>query len=342
MRNLFIQEIGAFTSIGTYLGATIGSLRVGYSSFGELPIVGPGGKPVCAARSVVDNDIASGAVRMLAMSGFALRECAGELTEPLPLVLCGPSPTEVAVDFAWFCHHLAATTGIPIDVQRSVYVTGGHAAISAALAHADHLLASRQASACYVAGADTFLDMARLKRLIADQRILGKGNSDGFIPGEAAVFLRVTRRHDDASYAWLRGIGMSDEASVRTSGRVSAAGLTRAAREALSDARATIADVALTAVDVSGERPGFYELAVTAARLKPRPDQAWSVWNPALCVGDVGAALGPLALAYLAFMLKAGGFAGKTTSPNGAAGLYLASSEEGLRGAVFASEVPRG
>lgn len=342
MRALYVHAIGAFTAVGHTVGATMGSLWTGYTRVRELPITGPGGEPVAALPTAINEDISSGPLRMLAMSGFALRECARDAPlQPIPLVLCGPDPREVAVDFRFFCRRLMDVTGVPIDLEKSIFVPGDHAAIALALLHADELLASGRADACYVAGADTLLELGRLRRLVAERRIRGGDKPEGVVPGEAAVFLRVARRPRTGTSACLRGVGTGEEPVVRTTGRVSAAGLVRAMRGALDDAAARVGDVALLAVDLASERLPVHEMAVAKARLRGRAGgRAWNVWKPQMEVGDIGAALGPLVLAYLSFLIGKGCLVDQNKEHGGA--LYVGSSELGLRGAVFVSEVTRG
>jgi 3-oxoacyl-[acyl-carrier-protein] synthase I len=129
---------------------------------------------------------------------------------------------------------------------------------------------------------------------------------------------------------------VAQEKATRASGEPQQAlGLTAAIRAALADARATIQDVALFGTDISGERYGFHELALAYVRLKPRRTGIVPHFHAAESVGEIGAGIGPLTLAYFAFMLRAGGAPGPGL-------LFTGGSENGGRAAVFIGEATSG
>ncbi len=335
-----IDGMGVFTPVGLNVPQTMGSLRTGLERFSEIEVFGEDGEPVVASSTPLQRDGLLGTERLIAMGGFALAECAeGHEAEPTPILLCAPEPAEAGTTFPFehVVSGLARHAGVSIDPSLSRLFPMGHAAIGHALHHARELLSSRRARACYVGATDSLLQLDRLALLMKLERIKNSNTSDGFIPGEAAAFLRVTTAARHAgTYALIHGIGFGTERSTRTSGEpLAAVGMTAAFRAALGDARATIQDVDLVATDLSGERYGFQEMALAMTRLKPRRPNPLPTWSLAESVGEVGAAAGPLALAYLAFMARAGGAPGPRL-------MFAGGSESGARTAIMLGQVHDG
>ncbi|HJZ84560.1 MAG TPA: hypothetical protein VKN99_05280 [Polyangia bacterium] len=346
MRQLAIQSVGAFTPVGLNVGQTMGSLRTRLARFQEVQVYPPQeGEPLVCAPTPILNDVAVGADRLVVMASHALAECArGFEAEPAPLLLCAPEPDEMTLNAEALLGRIAEHASVRIELEQSRLFAGGHAAVVPALAAADALLASGRVPACYVAGVDSLLDLARLRRLMGEQRIATEDVWDGVIPGEAAACLRISRRRDARALAWVRGFGMAEEPATRASRKPnSAQGMTRAVRAALADAEVTMQQIALHAYDLSGERYRFYEAAIAHTRLRPRRKDRLAALTVAVSVGEVGAALGPLTLAYAAFMLRMGGVSVPEELGAIPAGvLYTGGAEGPLRGAVFLSEIGHG
>jgi len=127
-------------------------------------------------------------------------------------------------------------------------------------------------------------------------------------------------------------VGLSTEAAIRGSGKTNTGiALAQAMKAALGQAGLKMSDVVFFAHDVSGERFYFNELAFAIARSRPKKIQRWT---PTVAVGEIGAAVGPLSVGYLAFMLGAGGAPGPIT-------MFVTASDGPSRGAVIVSESPR-
>lgn len=337
MTLLAIQSIGAFTPVGRNWGQTMGSLRTSLSFAAETPFFTPDGEPLIASSAdlALPDPSFRGALevyRFLVMGAFALAECAqGHSQEPTPLLLCCPEPEQLRADWQELVRHLAEHALVTLDHRLSAIFPTGRAAIAQALSHADFLLQSGRARACYVGGIDSLLLLQRLEMLIDQDRVRYAGNGQGFIPGEAAAFLRVVARPDRETLACVVGVGLSQESATRTMDQPNnGVGLARAMREALSQAGANMKDVGFFAHDASGERFSFKEFALALVRLRPIHLDRWTA---ALSVGEVGAAVGPLTVAYLAGMHAGRG----ATAPYC---LYAASSDGPTRGAILVGAPP--
>lgn len=156
-------------------------------------------------------------------------------------------------------------------------------------------------------GAGSLLDARRINTLLSQQRLQIPGNRDGFFPGEAAAAL-VLGRAGAAVPAGARGV--ANRLVLQAEGHAiepaqwhgnvpnRAEALTAAVRAACSAAGCSPLDLQLRVSDANGE--GFYirEAANAFTRLRFEAT-ALPLITPAGGLGEVGAAFGPAALAYL-------------------------------------------
>lgn len=337
MRGLFIDGIGAFTSIGCNVPQTMGSLRTGFTRQRELEIFGPDGNRVVACPSDVVNDGYLGFNRLAVMGAAALRECAREHDDsPLPVLLCCPEPSATSWPSEALLSEIARLSAVGIDVTWSRSFYSGHAAIGEALAFASRLLTSHPAHACYIGGAESLIDPDRIAKLMAEGRVRNGEVSDGLTPGEGAAFLRVSARPGRRRpLAVVQGLSVYQEEATRRGEPVTGASLARAIQEALRQAGATLEDLDLFVTDLNGERSGFTELAFAMTRTRLKRKEPLDSFAPARLLGEIGPVLGIVGVAYIAFKMGAGGAERR-------GGLYVGRSEGGLRAAVYLNQVTRG
>jgi 3-oxoacyl-[acyl-carrier-protein] synthase-1 len=342
VRNLFVESLGTFTSVGVNVPQTMISLRLSRACHHDMPIF-MAGKPLVAAPTPIPTDAAAGSVRLQAMGTFALRECARGRQHPLPLVLC--LPERATTDAQRIFEGIVRHADVAVDVPTSRILVGGKAIFASALIEADALLTAGTAPACYVGGVDSLLELERLHALHAASRLKDENNSDGFIPGEAAAFLCLSRRRSTDALAWLRGVGSGQEATPFGGEQPNTGiGLTAAVKAAVRDGNVHSEEIAFLAHPASGERFFFNELSLATQRLRIDRKAHVMAWAPGVSVGEVGVAGGPLTTAYMAFQARKGAFSehqDPTQRPR--TGVLCALSDtDPLRGAVFVNEVPRG
>ena len=329
---LAVDSVGAFTSVGTNARQTMCSLRTGLSLPRETPFVGNDGEPIVTMPTPMHLHGVIGPERLLTMALFALEECArGRETAAAPLILCVPEPSELMLPWDRLLAALALHSAGRIDERQSLALPAGRAGIAAALARAQEIVGSGRAPACYIGAVDSLVDGERLERLRLEGRIR-EGATAGFTPGEGAVFLRVSGVADASTLAMISGIGIAQEEATRTSDETNIGkALARSMRDALGQSGLTMTDVGFFAHDVSGERFGFNELGFALARMRPKK---MVKWTPTLSVGEIGAAVGPLAVGYLAFLLQAGGAPGPVT-------MFVTASDGPTRGTIVVKQLPR-
>jgi 3-oxoacyl-[acyl-carrier-protein] synthase-1 len=136
----------------------------------------------------------SRARRVLRLATPALQAVAEGLESPVPVFI--GLPELKSSEASWLVHvpaYLQKMTGVPIDRARSTVVPHGRAAGLMALEVALNALQSDPAATVIVGGVDTYLDLNLLGALDGEGRILGRRVADGFIPGEGAAFLALSR-----------------------------------------------------------------------------------------------------------------------------------------------------
>ncbi|RLB62392.1 MAG: hypothetical protein DRI90_09180 [Deltaproteobacteria bacterium] len=200
-----VARTGLVCSLGRSPAQTILLLRAGHSALGRTPFGRPGRVlRMCSLRDLPADLV--GFERLLQLAVPALRqalphpeadgETDGETDEQVPLLLALPPADRVDDDqsaAAHFTETLRDRTGLRIDIERSRTVRAGHASGARLLAHAQDLLEQRDVTAVMVGGVDSYYHPELLRELDHDERLIGAGNTDGFLPGEAAAFVLLRR-----------------------------------------------------------------------------------------------------------------------------------------------------
>lgn len=209
---------------------------------------------------------------------------------------------------------------------------GGAAGFFASLREAGVRIGAGELAFCIVGGADTYFLDRRLEALDQAWRLRTLRNPDGFLPGEAAVVLLL------ASPRWLASAGMVPLCTLGEVGlgrepeailgdrASSGVGLSSAIEAALGGG----GPPAWVLCDLNGEAYRAFEWGLVQARLGPLLGDVRRITHPADCLGDVGAATGPLLVACAAHAFSRG------DRPQGPT-LLWASAEDGTRVATVAS-----
>lgn len=335
MNAVGITSVGAFTPVGLDAAMTMGSIFTGLQCFDDLAVRGGDDEPLTGAMTPLRATLPA-AQRLGLLAQLALRDCvqhADSGEQPLPVLLCAPASDDLPGESSALLDIVLADAALAVDRPSSVVIAGGRAAMISALALVEEKLAGGDWSGCYVVATDSLVQRRRLRRLRGRREVLEPGNLDGFLPGEGAAAVRLEARPRGDVLAWWAGHARSHEEHAANEQRPPAGrGYARAARQAMEQAGIEPAGLAAVAIDASGRHRVFEELA--AAR-SGSPLAAASanvvVVNPALSIGDVGAAAPLLGFATLAFFMARGAIEGPT--------LALLRSERDDRAA--AALVPR-
>jgi len=298
--------LGLACPLGLSSRPALAAIAAGMARFVEREDVPSADGPVKASMLLALDPDWPRAQRIAWLLRHALEEVLAGLPEvgPLPCMLALPAPDvgprvgPEALRHAWA--DLRTSTGARVQLalsQRSI--EEGRAGVFQALETALALLALGRERMVLVGGVDSLVDRATLDALARRNRLLGRTNFDGIIPGEGAAFVLlghpsvVPRQH---ALALVRGNAIAREPQpfaskgglVGTSAGLSA--VFRSLRTELGE-RTDEVFAATTGEIWSGQE--FAHAYLRNAALMPEPLRHASICGS---LGDPGAASGAIAL----------------------------------------------
>lgn len=219
----------------------------------------------------------------------------------------------------------------PLRVERTLQ--GGRASGFVLVDEAVRGIAGGEIEFAIVGGVDSYLMSERLAHWDAAWRIRTDRNVDGFIPGEAAVVLfleselRAGRRGSRClSVVDAAGFGKEPESFLFSDKASTGKGIVEALRS-ITAGKPEGHRFDWIYNDLNGESYGAFEWGLLQTRMAKQFDGWRKLVHPADCLGDVGAATGPLLLACATHAFQWG------YNTSGEA-LLLASSDDGARAAM--------
>lgn len=294
----------------------------------------PGGQPVLVAQ--LPNNSLGGAQRLGLWMKYALADCATQAKEQdLNDCPIGFLATDASRPHSELDDRLDSIRAVHQHLNTKVHpqslaYAGGRAGLGPLLLKVRELLQSPKAgfSRMLLLGADSLLNAANINQLVSEERLLFSGSGLGMIPGEAAAAVLLELAPPQTPGLHITGIGV-DQAEGRPDGSAPsrARALSRAMRQAMGQAGITTNNLHFRLSDQNGE-PFFAKEAANAfTRVTEWAGPTPRTLTTADCTGEVGAATGPLMLAWLHHTM------GRTDGP-GPCGLIHLASELGERCAV--------
>ncbi len=287
------------TSLGYTLPATLAAMGAGLSNFCELE--SDEGTPVPAA-ALLEHDMPS-PERLASLANIGLAGVEQLLSvvkaTHAPLMLCISSD----LDNDETSLLRAELRRNPIVRPQIAWYPYGRASAFVAFAQAAALVAEGAHRFIVVGGVDSLCAAPRISSLLDDERVLGP-RTDGTVPGEAAVFALVARSDDPAldpaTSATLEAVAQHSGRPFQQIERVSGEDLATVFRS-FREGGARRVDRVIAAH--SGE--GYFGRNFSYAYLRevevmPEPLELDLIAD---CVGDVGAAAGPLGLAFAVYRM---------------------------------------
>jgi 3-oxoacyl-[acyl-carrier-protein] synthase I len=298
-----IVGVGARSAIGLDALQTTLAVRANKTVIRASHMIDRHGEPIGTARLACIDDAVQRLPRYIALAApplvqatFAWRHqyaSRGEAAPPLPVVVALPPPSRPGFDarlhkelLPW----LQQQSGITLDARSSMTVFedrgGGVRAFSRALDLLDD-----GCEVVAVGGIDSYFDADALEGLDAAFRLHGHESENGFVPGEGAAFLLLSRRTAGLPrLASVLGAAVEDEPRPFGSEEpCQAMGMTHALRRAagsLHDARC----IAWVLTDVANERHRVQEWQMAIGRCTRTFAHEVEHDQPLLRTGDVGAA----------------------------------------------------
>jgi 3-oxoacyl-[acyl-carrier-protein] synthase-1 len=252
-------------------------------------------------------------LRLVRLAARPLAEALAVLPAAAPrpgLMLAVPAPASPqALDGSGLLRLLHEQTDGAFDIRLSDASFVGRTGGLQAIRRAAEFIQSGQAGMMLAGGADTYRDLNVLAGLDLEGRVKSPSHLDGFIPGEAAAFLLI------ASASAARAAGLDPLASL---GRVVSGfedghlnseqpyrgdGLAATIRELSQAADQPVREVYSS---MNGENHWAKEWGVAYIRNRAMFDEDFSIHHPADCVGDTGAACGPVMVGLAALGIARG------------------------------------
>ena len=193
--------------------------------------------------------------------------------------------------------------GVQFKPGISGHIPHGHVSGLMGLQIARNLLYEQNFPCVLVLAADSLLNAAGLSALDAQGKLLTHSNGYGLIPGEAAAALWLVRAQPGFVAPLIVGTAFANIAPPDKQGRpapVTGRELAQVTWEACVQARCHPASIDLRLADCNGLDVRFKESALTEGIVfKDNPGQTMPpLWQPAECLGEVGAANGLAAIAW--------------------------------------------
>ena len=335
---LRVISTGICCAVGYSAAAANCALRAGMDHFQESDFRTRSGDLVRVAR--LPEQRLWGAPRLAQWMRQAMEDCLANATlppdEPLLVLLVFAEAERPAAEERHAVQAAALirpALGHPLHPASSG-TAAGRAGLAECLTYADKLLREGAVRHAMVVGFDSYLHSEVINHYLSQDRLLVPGNRDGFIPGEAAAAVLLDLAAPETPGLHIAGWGQGMEEG-RPDGSVPSRsrGLTQALRTAFGQAGIDCNDLAFRLSDQNGE--GFFASDATNAFTRVAVDGGTTpmVLTTADCTGEVGAATGPLMLAWLHHLLP------RADGPGHCGVLHLAN-DEGLRAAVVVRYQP--
>ncbi|GGC17871.1 hypothetical protein [Pseudoduganella buxea] len=337
--DLHVNAAGLCCSLGYHLDAAVCALRANMDHFRESAFYSQGGDPVQVASLP---EKVYGAQRLQRWVEHAVQDCLSTIADPAALfderrsavvILVadaqrpsseGDDPAE-AVRAA--LERLAARYGVDAPAPAAYVIRHGRAGLVAGLRQARAALDAGKAQVLLV-GVDSLLNAADINFYLQEERLFVPGNTDGFVPGEAAAALVLGATPAPTGGIRIAGLGSANERGT-LDGSVPnrSEGLTAAIREACAEAQVAPGHLQFRLSDQNGEH--FYTRDATNAITRVMAGTRQPAFlTLADKLGDIGAATGPAMLAWLSRDLH------HPQRRPGHAGLLHLANDAGLRNAV--------
>lgn len=301
---LAISGSGMVSGVGLNAPASCAAIRAALDNFQETRFMDRGGEWILGCTVPLEQPW-RGRTRLVKMLAMALAEClgSGPGLEPAktPLMLC-LAETKRPGRLEGIDNELFLETERELGVRfhdKSRIIAQGRVSAAVALHHARQLMAGGDIEKIIVAGVDSLLTGPTLAAYEEHERLLTSQNSNGFIPGEAAAAILVeAARPTSQPQLICTGIGFGiEKATIDSEEPLRADGLVQAFRSALADAGTDMGQMDFRITDLSGEQYGFKEASLALSRTLRKRKEEFDIWHPADCIGEVGAAIGPVLLA---------------------------------------------
>lgn len=311
MDRLVIRAFGMMTGAGLDGPSACAAIRASVDNFAETRFMARGGRWIVGSQVPLER-AERGLAKHVTMAASVIRECltriGADRTEDIPLYLCVAEldrPGRLSGLDDRLLRDVQVALGRAFH-RRSQIIALGRVSGVVALTEAWRRMSEERLSTAIIAGVDSLLSAETLQWYDRQSRLLTNENSNGFVPGEAAGAVLLTRDDSPRNLdPWCEGLGGGVEpATIDSDLPLRADGLAAAISAALADAQCDFAAVHGIISDANGEQYFFREGALAQSRLMRQRVAHLDVWQPADCVGEIGAAVVPCVLGLAHFTCR--------------------------------------
>jgi 3-oxoacyl-[acyl-carrier-protein] synthase-1 len=343
---IYVAGAGMMTPLGANVEMTAAAVRAEVSAYQEIDYfdkdynkIKMATVPDAALENCLNEVLLKGALsaklaRMLQLASCALYELIPTLFDigKIPLFLAGPEQINVndcGIN-KQFLENIAGQTGVNIDLENSRIISTGRAGGLNTIQLAFRYFESSDQDYVLVGGVDTFYDKPVLDLLDSADRLLCGEAMDGFVPGEGAGFLLLTRSPELAAHYDERIVFLLEPGNGRETGHIMneepyrGEGLDQAFKQTLQ--HYTGPEIATICSSMNGENYWAKECGVALLRNKSYFQDPITIEHNADCYGDLGAATGIVLAGITSEKIKNG----RSLAPS----LIYCSSDREQRAAV--------
>jgi 3-oxoacyl-[acyl-carrier-protein] synthase-1 len=313
MQPIAILATGMVTGVGLNAPASCAAIRCGLTNFAETRFIDSSGEWIVGSEVPLEQPW-RGRAKLVHMVVPAIQECLEAANESrayqIPLLLCVAEKTRPGrlegLDDR-LLDEVQSELGLRFHPSSHV-ISEGRVGGALAIKESHEILYQRHLPYCIVAGVDSYLVAGTLSEYEKRERLLTPTNSNGFIPGEAgAAILLGPLSSGSNSKLTISGVGFGTEtATIESEEPLRADGLVQAIKAALIDSGLNMGDLDFRITDVSGEQYTFKEASLALTRILRDRKEEFDLWHPADCIGEVGAAIGPVISAVSNASMKKG------------------------------------
>ncbi|WP_367871327.1 hypothetical protein [Luteolibacter sp. Populi] len=335
---LAVIASGMITPLGFNAAASLAALRAGIRVVEETNLWDPESGRYLGAGKVALPHWWIGLGKLADLAAAAIHECF-EAAHPVPPreipVLLGVTaadrPDRVSGLDSEILVEIGHRLGFVLHPESRV-IPRGQVSAAIGLQKAAELITGKRAGSVIVAAVDSLLRHGLKDHYLDRRRLLTPHNSNGFSLGEAASAVLVTAAGARPRGDGLRVLAVSldrEAAVIESDEPLLAEGLTRTIRKVLTDSGLAMQDLDQRMTDLNGEHYRFKEMALAMGRFERKPGpRTFEILHPAEYIGDSGAAIGPILLAWALHAGVKGYACGPTT-------LCTLSNDNGERAAMI-------
>jgi len=307
MSGVQVIGLGMITSVGTRSNQVAAAIRAGTTRFYESEVYDFRGEPLITAV-LRDRELASAGFsrvkdkrieRLAQLTSAAFHELLPQIPEtktPIPLLLgtAADAPKwKQPLDKANLTS-LLPSTPLGKTIGHSELIPHGRASGLEAVTRGIELIDQGAHPIVIAGGVDSYTDPDRLKALDQEHRARCQGIMDGFTPGEGAGFVLLAAPDfapKEQVLGRITGWAVGEEPGHRYSELpFRGDGLSSTIQQALKNT----SQVQTVYAGMNGESMFFKEWGVSRIRLGTKISESEKLIHPADCIGDTGAAHGPI------------------------------------------------